>query len=106
MDPISIRAARRDDVQVMAQLLMASAESQGERESLCVGAADLLREGFSDAPRFHALIAEANGRAVGLALYCITFSTWTSINGLHLEDLYVDLQWRRQGVARALMREL
>lgn len=106
MDHIIIRAARPDDVDAMARLLLESAESQNARESLCVDAADLLRDGFGDAPRFHALVAEVSGRIVGLALYYFNFSTWTSINGLHLEDLYVERAWRRSGVAAALMREL
>ena len=101
-----IRAARAGDVDAIARMLQASAESQGEPGALCVTAADLLREGFGEAPRFHALLADADGTIVGLALYVFHFSTWTSINGIHLEDLYVDPAWRSRGVARALMVEL
>jgi ribosomal protein S18 acetylase RimI-like enzyme len=39
-------------------------------------------------------------------LYCFTFSTWKSVNGLHLEDLYVEPESRRHGVGRRLMGEL
>lgn len=106
MQAMTIRPARSEDVETIARMLKESAESQGEPDALCVTAADLLREGFGAAPRFHALIAEADGSAVGLALYVFHFSTWTSINGIHLEDLYVDPRWRRHGVAHALMREL
>src|SRR5690348_3211081 len=80
-----IRGARADDVDAIARMLRESAESQGEPSALCVTASDLMREGFGDAPRFQALVAEADGRAVGLALYVFHFSTWTSINGIHLE---------------------
>lgn len=34
------------------------------------------------------------------------YSTWTSRNGLYLEDLYVAPAFRRLGVARELMRRL
>lgn len=101
-----IRRARPDDVDAIARLLRESAEHQGAPDALCVDAADLLREGFGAAARFHALVADADGRLVGLALYGFNFSTWTSINGIHLEDLYVDPAFRRRGVALALMREL
>jgi GNAT superfamily N-acetyltransferase len=101
-----IRAAGPSDVDAIAELLTASAEAQGWRDSLCVNSEGLLREGFSDRPRFHALVAESNTEIVGVALYFFTYSTWTSANGLYLEDLYVDLGWRRHGIARALMREL
>lgn len=106
MSEISVRAGRRDDVDVIARMLKASAENQGEPGALCVTAADLRREGFGETPRFHALLAEADGSVVGLALYTFGFSTWTSVNGIHLEDLYVEPAWRRHGVAHTLMREL
>ena len=106
MQAMVIRPARPEDVDAIARLLKASAESQGEPHALCVTAADLLREGFGKAPRFHALLADAGGEIAGLALYVFHFSTWTSINGIHLEDLYVSPEWRGRGVARALMREL
>jgi GNAT superfamily N-acetyltransferase len=101
-----IRAAGPRDVDAIAVLLTTSAEAQGSRDSLCVNAEGLLREGFNDRPRFHVLVAASNTGIVGFALYFFTYSTWTSVNGLYLEDLYVDLGWRRHGIARALMREL
>lgn len=88
------------------RLLVASAESQGERESLCVDAGDLLRTGFGETPAYHAILAETKDSVVGLALYSFNFSTWKSVNGLFLEDLYVEPEWRRHGVARRLMQEL
>jgi GNAT superfamily N-acetyltransferase len=101
-----IRAAGRRDVDAIAALLTASAEAQGWREALCVNAKGLLRDGFGDSPRFRVLVAESNTGIVGFALYFFTYSTWISVNGLYLEDLYVDLDWRRHGIARALMHEL
>ena len=101
-----IRDARPEDVPAILQLIVESAESQGSRESVCVDAAILRREMFGPAPRAHALVADDEGRLVGLALYCFTFSTWTSVNGIHLEDLYVTAERRRHGVARELMGAL
>jgi len=39
-------------------------------------------------------------------VYFFTYSTWTSINGLFLEDLYVAAAWRRHGIARAIVTAL
>lgn len=101
-----IRPGRPEDVDAIVRLLTDSAEQQGAPDALCVDAADLLREGFGAHPRFETLVAEVDGPLVGLALYAFNFSTWTSINGIHLEDLYVEPAWRRRGVGLALMREL
>ena len=103
---ILIRHATAEDVRIILELLYKSAEAQGSPASLCVDAASLLRDGFGQQPRFHVLIAEAGGRAVGLALYFFTYSTWVSTNGLYLEDLYVEPEYRRHGIARALMVDL
>jgi GNAT superfamily N-acetyltransferase len=47
-----------------------------------------------------------DGRPVGLALWFLTYSTWTGRPSLYLEDLFVDESMRGQGVAKALFRRL
>ena len=103
---IAIREARPTDVSRLLELLAESAAAQGSVDALCVTEESLLRYGFGDSRRFQVLVAESSGHVVAIALYLFTFSTWTSVNGLHLEDLYVDAAWRRRGIARALMRRL
>jgi ribosomal protein S18 acetylase RimI-like enzyme len=103
---VVIRPAVADDVPAILTLLANSAEAQGSPSSLCVDAKSLLRDGFGPQPRFHALLAKVNDRPAGLALYFFQYSTWISTNGLYLEDLYVEPEYRRRGIARALMREL
>ena len=57
---------------------------------------------FGDHPAVFAHIAELDGRAVGLAVWFLNYSTWTGRPGIYLEDLFVDPDVRRAGVARAL----
>lgn len=106
MNAIVLRTATRLDVPVMHAMLVQSAVAQGGEAELCISPADLMEDGFSSNPRFQCLIAECDGHIAGLALYFFIYSTWTSRNGLYLEDLYVAPQFRRHGVARALMAEL
>jgi GNAT superfamily N-acetyltransferase len=101
-----IRRGTPDDTHDVLELLAKSAVAQGSPGSLCVDVETLLRDGFGDQPRFYLLIAEIEHRTVGLALYFFTYSTWISTNGLYLEDLYVEPEYRRLGIARGLMREL
>ena len=104
--PFVIRPGIPEDVHNIFDLLARSAEAQGSPGSLCVDVESLLHDGFGEQPRFHVLIAASDGHAVGLALYFFTYSTWVSTKGLYLEDLYVEPEYRRQGIARALMLEL
>jgi len=41
-----------------------------------------------------------------MAMYFFNFSTWTGKPGLYLEDLYVDSDYRGQGVGKAFFAEL
>lgn len=61
---------------------------------------------FGADPRVHALIAEHEGRAVGFAVWFLTFSTWNGTHGIYLEDLFVDPDVRGHGYGRELLTEL
>ncbi|HEX4309809.1 MAG TPA: GNAT family N-acetyltransferase [Acidobacteriaceae bacterium] len=106
MGTISLRLATRSDVPVIYDMLLQSAIAQGGEAEVCVDPENLLADGFSANPRFQCLLAEWDGQPAGLALYFFIYSTWTSRNGLYLEDLYVAPQFRRHGVARSLITEL
>jgi GNAT superfamily N-acetyltransferase len=61
---------------------------------------------FGPEPKVFAHLAELDGKAVGLAVWFLNFSTWTGRHGIYLEDLFVDPEARRAGVARALFKAL
>ncbi|NNM77321.1 GNAT family N-acetyltransferase [Sphingomonas sp. ID1715] len=61
---------------------------------------------FDKDAQVFAFLAELGGRQVGLALWFLTFSTWTGRPSLYLEDLFVDDAVRGRGVAKALFRRL
>src|SRR5215469_6330239 len=103
---MNVRCAIFEDVAEIHSMLRASASEQGSVESLCATEENLIDDGFRREPKFQVLIAEQNGEAMGLALYFFIYSTWTSRNGLYLEDLYVRPEFRKQGIARELMRHL
>lgn len=58
---------------------------------------------FGEPPSAYALIAERDGQALGYAVFFSTFSTFLSIPGIWLEDLYVRPQHRGAGVGRDLL---
>lgn len=56
-----------------------------------------------DAAEFHGLVAEADGRLVGLAHYLFHRHLWRVENVCYLQDLYCAPEARGRGVGRALI---
>lgn len=56
-----------------------------------------------DAHEFHALVAEADGRLVGLTHYLFHRHAWKIENTCYLQDLYARPETRGTGVGRALI---
>jgi len=58
---------------------------------------------FDPAEPVRCLVAEREGKLVGLAHYLFHRSTWTVEDICYLNDLFVDPRGRRSGVARKLI---
>ncbi|MCI9155648.1 MAG: GNAT family N-acetyltransferase [Lawsonibacter sp.] len=67
---------------------------------------EILREWIFEKKAAEVIFAEAQGRAVGFALYFHNFSTWVGRAGVYLEDLFVLPEERGHGYGKALLKEL
>ena len=70
-----------------------------------VTAADLVRDGFQENPLFTTFVAEVNGEIVGMALFYYRYSTWKG-KTIHLEDLILKENYRKQGIGFALYQKV
>ncbi|EJU02355.1 acyl-CoA N-acyltransferase [Dacryopinax primogenitus] len=61
---------------------------------------------FGAHPYAHTLLAFVDGKAVAIAMYFFNFSTWKGKPGLYLEDLFVEPEYRKMGIGKALFGEL
>jgi len=102
----SVREATPAD----APQLLALVDALADYEKLPRPAEDarlrLVRDGFGPTPRFHALLAEAGGAAVGYALYFETYSSFLARPTLYLEDLFVLPAHRTAGHGGRLFRSV
>lgn len=109
---LTIRPAMPEDVPVILGLIRALAAYEHEPESAQATEADLLRDGWGPEPRFRCLIGDWQDTAaqppvpVAFALYFYNYSTWRGRCGIFLEDLFVQPEYRRRGIARALLIHL
>ncbi len=53
-----------------------------------------------------ALVAEVAGEVVGVAVWYRSYSTWTGLPGIYLEDLFVDPAHRGSGFGRGFLEAL
>lgn len=102
----TVRHATRDDASAILEMIRELARFERAEEAVCATVADLERDGWGEAPKFEALIAEADGDPVGFALYFHNYSTWEGRAGIYLEDLYVKTDARGSGAGRRMMARL
>ena len=103
---LRIRRAGREDVPSILALVRELADYEKLSHEARATEADLVRDGFSGAPRFFAELAEWDGELAGYALWFFTYSTFQGRPGLYLEDLFVRPQLRGRGIGKALLVHL
>jgi len=101
-----IRSAEPADVPALLALVRELAAYEREPDAVEATEPLLHTALFDPDAGASCLVAEADGRVVGLALWFRTFSTWLGRYGIHLEDLYVQPAHRGAGHGRALLARL
>ena len=103
---VCARSATPDDVGLLLELIRGLAAYENLSHELKLDEGRLREHLFGARPYVEVLIGELEGRSVGYALYFHTYSTFLTKPGIWLEDLYVQPEFRGQGVGRALLRRL
>ena len=103
---VTVRAIRPDDVPPVVRFVHELADYEREPESCLLTTEQLHAALFGDHPAVFGHVADVDGAVGGMALWFVTFSTWTGAYGMHLEDLYVSPSHRRLGIARSLLARL
>lgn len=105
-DGAVLRPAAEGDVAGILALIHALAVYEREPDAVD-NTVDALRESlFGGDPRVFAHVVDRGGEIVGIAIWFLTYSTWTGRHGIWLEDLYVEEACRGSGYGRALMSAL
>ncbi|QTD38729.1 GNAT family N-acetyltransferase [Polaribacter batillariae] len=96
-----IRKGEEKDVQSVFDLITELAVFEKEPEAVEITVEDLLRDGFSEPPKFNLFVAEQDLKVIGIALFYERYSTWKG-KTIHLEDLIVTKSKQKIGAGKAL----
>ena len=96
---ITIRKAEKKDLAAVHALVTELAVYENEPEAVTATLEDY--ETDFEAGFFESLVAEKEGKIVGIALYYTAYSTWKG-RMLYLEDFVVTQSHRRQGIGELI----
>jgi GNAT superfamily N-acetyltransferase len=103
---LTIRYARAGDEAIVLQMVRDLATYEREPDAVKATEQSIRDTLFGKNPQVFAFLAELDDAPVALALWFLTYSTWTGRPSLYLEDLFVADSARGQGIARALFIRL
>lgn len=103
---IDIRPIRPGEGTVLLRIVRALAQSHGFLDKYTATADDLERALFAPNPIVGCLLALFNGEPAGCAFWHRSFATSRGREVMYLEDLSVLPDYRRKGIARALLKGL
>ena len=109
---MTIREATPADVPTILRLVRELAEYEREPDAVKATEESFLTTMFPGKgdPTVFGHVAEVDGEdgpeVVGIAIWFLSFSTWTGTNGIWLEDLYVTPSQRGTGLGKQLLTRL
>lgn len=101
-----IRPAEKNDAALLFGLIEELAEYEQLSDAVKGDAVLLAATLFNEERPAEALVAEADGDAIGYAIFFTTFSSFECRPGLWVEDLFVRPSHRRRGIGRALLSHI
>ncbi len=96
-----VRKGEKEDMKNVMRLIKELAAFEKLPNEVEISEADLIKDGFSEHPKFMTFVAEENNEIIGATLFYERYSTWKG-RVIHLEDLIVTEQKRGFGVGMAL----
>jgi GNAT superfamily N-acetyltransferase len=103
---VLLRSATRTDIPVILRLIRGLAEYEGLAHECVATEAALAETLFGARPQAEVVLAFADGRAAGFALFFPNYSTFLAKQGIYLEDLFVFPEFRGRGIGKRLLQHL
>ncbi len=101
----NLRFAEEKDSSLIYELIkeLAVYEKMADR---VIATEEILKESIFDRKVAEVLIAEADGAAIGYAMYFYNFSSFIGKPGIYLEDLFIRPEYRGRGFGKTILSYL
>ena len=100
--PLRIKQATKEDVPLILTFICELAQHERELDRVSATEEALLVTLFGQRPYAEAVIAYENDEPVAFALYFFSYTSFSGLPGLYLEDIFVRPAARGSGVGRHL----
>lgn len=100
-----IKKGTKQHMPQVLSLIKELAEYEKAPNEVLISEDTLLKEGFGPNKIFNTIVAEIDGKVIGMLLYYPVFSTWKG-RSIYLEDLIVAKNHRRKGIGQLLIDAL
>ena len=105
MSTLTFRDATEDDVALILEFIRKLADYEHRLDEV-IATEDELRKWIFEKKQAEVIFALEDGKEIGFALFFLSFSTYISNVNLHLEDLFIDPEYRGRGYGKALLKKL
>ncbi len=98
---ITLRKAQKSDIPEIIQLIKELALYEKAPHEVTITPEELEKDGFSENPIFHVILAHTDHQLAGMAFYYFSYSTWKG-KCLYLEDIIVKEHLRGNKIGKLL----
>lgn len=105
MAELTFRNATEEDVSLILEFIKKLADYEKRLDEV-IATEEELKKWIFDKNQAEVIFALEDGKEIGFALFFLSFSTYIGNVNLHLEDLFVDPEYRGKGYGKALLKQL
>ena len=105
MTDLTFKIAERQDSSLILEYIKKLADYEKRLDEVIATESDIEKWVF-DEKQAEVIFAYLNDKVIGFALYFLSFSTYIGNVNMHLEDLFIDPEYRGKGYGKALLKEL
>lgn len=105
MTDLTFRIAQRHDTPLILEYIKKLADYEKRLDEV-IATEDDIEKWVFDERQAEVIFAQLDGEVIGFALYFLSFSTYIGNVNMHLEDLFIEPEYRGKGYGKALLKEL